>query len=71
MSEQTKGKILRVKEGYNPNSSSIGSVVFNMSATVFPATVLFGMVSAAVSSAVLSRVGRRSEKDEGGEDGKK
>jgi hypothetical protein len=54
----TKGKILRVKQGYNPNSSSIGSIIFSMSAAVIPASIVFGMVAGAVSNAVLQRVGR-------------
>ncbi len=54
-----KGKILRVKQGYNPNSSSIGSVVFVMSAAVVPVAVVFGMVASAISTAILNRVGKK------------
>ena len=53
------GKILRVKQGYNPNSSSIGSIIFSMSAAVIPATIIFGMVASSISTAILSRVGKR------------
>jgi hypothetical protein len=56
----TKGRILRVKQGYNPNSSSIGSVIFSMSVAVVPVSILFGMVAGALSTAVLHRVGARS-----------
>lgn len=35
-----KGKILRLKEGYNPNSSSLGSIVFSMRAAVFAVPVI-------------------------------
>lgn len=55
------GRILRVKQGYNPNSSSIGSVIFSMSAAIIPATIIFGMVAGAISSAVFRRIGRRAE----------
>lgn len=55
-----RGKILRVKQGYNPNSSSIGSVIFSMSAAVVPATIIFGMAASAISTAILTRVGRRA-----------
>lgn len=57
----SKGKILRVKQGYNPNSSSIGSVIFSMSAAVVPASIIFGMVAGAISTAILERVGRRAQ----------
>ncbi|MCU0663919.1 MAG: hypothetical protein MUC50_16535 [Myxococcota bacterium] len=60
-----KGRILRVKQGYNPNSSSIGSVIFSMSAAVIPASILFGMVASALSTAVLHRVGKRSSGETG------
>ena len=56
-----KGRILRVKQGYNPNSSSIGSVVFTMSAAVIPATVILGMAAGAISTAILNRVGKRED----------
>ena len=36
-----KGKILRIKEGYNPNSSSLGSVVFSVRTVVYAVPVLF------------------------------
>ena len=56
-----KGRILRVKQGYNPNSSSIGSVVFTMSAAVVPATMILGMAAGAISTAILNRVGKRED----------
>ena len=60
-----KGKILRVKQGYNPNSSSIGSVIFSMSAAVIPASILFGMVAGAISTSILVRVGRTTSGETG------
>lgn len=43
-----KGKLLRVKEGYNPNSSSVGSIVFAFPAVLYAVPVLFGSISALI-----------------------
>ena len=43
--KKAKGKILRVKQGYNPNSSSMGSIVFVLPAILFLITVIFGALS--------------------------
>ena len=48
-----QGKILRVKRGYNPNSSSIGSIVFSMSAKILALSGAFGAVAAVIYSAFL------------------
>jgi hypothetical protein len=55
MSKNTKGKILRVKQGYNPNSSSMGSIVFVLPAALLAATVGFGAVSGIIMSAFIKR----------------
>ena len=47
----TQGKILRVKLGYNPNSSSIGSMVFAIPATMLGVAVGFGTLSGIIVSA--------------------
>ena len=47
------GKILRVKQGYNPNSSSMGSIVLALPAAILAATIGFGAVSAVILSAFL------------------
>ena len=39
-----KGKILRVKHGYNPNSSSMGSIIFALPVSMIAIT--FGMAAA-------------------------
>lgn len=39
---KSKGKILRVKQGYNPNSSSMGSIVFVLPAVLLAISVIFG-----------------------------
>jgi len=40
-----KGKILRVKQGYNPNSSSMGSIIFVLPALLMGISVVFGALS--------------------------
>ncbi len=49
--KKPKGKILRVKLGYNPNSSSIGSMIFAMPVAMLSAAVAFGTVSGLIFSA--------------------
>lgn len=39
------GKILRIKQGYNPNSSSMGSIVFVLPAVLLAITAIFGALS--------------------------
>ena len=50
-----RGRILRLKLGYNPNSSSIGTIVFAMPAAMLGLTVAFGAAAAVLCSAVLHR----------------
>jgi hypothetical protein len=45
-----QGKILKVKHGYNPNSSSMGSIIFVLPVSMIAAS--FGM--AAVSGLIFS-----------------
>jgi hypothetical protein len=52
--KKAKGKILRVKQGYNPNSSSMGSIVFVLPAVLFVITVIFGVLSGLFGS-ILAR----------------
>ena len=47
-----KGRVLRVKHGYNPNSSSIGSIVFLLPAALLVAGAGFGAVAALIWSAL-------------------
>ncbi len=54
-----KGRILRLKLGYNPNSSSIGTIVFAMPAALLGAVVAFGAVAGLLATAVLHRKGER------------
>ena len=48
-----KGKILRVKQGYNPNSSSMGSIVYALPAALFGITAGFGIVSGIIITAFM------------------
>jgi hypothetical protein len=50
-----KGRILRVKQGYNPNSSSMGSMIFVLPVSMLAATVCFGAVSGLIMSAAVKR----------------
>jgi hypothetical protein len=60
-----KGKILRVKIGYNPNSSSIGSMVFAIPAAMLGVAVGFGTLSGIIVSAFSKKSGTdESEKQE-------
>ena len=62
--ENRKGKILRVKQGYNPNSSSMGSMVFALPAALLAVTVGFGAVSSIILSAFLKGPRKTGENDE-------
>ncbi len=57
MSSENKGRILRLKQGYNPNSSSIGTIVFAMPAALMASTAAFAAAAAFISTA-LSSTGR-------------
>jgi hypothetical protein len=47
------GTILRLKLGYNPNSSSIGTIVFGMPAALAVLTVAFGTAAGVLCAALL------------------
>jgi hypothetical protein len=55
-----KGKILRVKEGYNPNSSSMGSIVFALPAGLLGVTAAFGLAAGAISTAFMSEKSKKT-----------
>ena len=67
-----KGKILRLKEGYNPNSSSVGSVIFVLPAALLGITASFGAVSGIIMSALMKNDAKNTKKTdnpvEGGTD---
>ena len=49
MSDETKGRVLRVREGHGANCSSIGSVVDMLFATAVVGGALFAAVAAAMA----------------------
>ncbi|THB80732.1 MAG: hypothetical protein D3926_05705 [Desulfobacteraceae bacterium] len=56
MKEQTntpQGKILRVKRGYNPNSSSMGSIIYALPVSLIALSGGFVMVSNLICSQFL------------------
>ena len=57
-----KGRILPVKEGYNPNSSSIGSMVFALPAALLGITAAFGIVSGVIMAAFMMKSGKTDSK---------
>lgn len=48
-----RGRILRVKAGYNPNSSSLGTVIFAVPAAMLLAPALYNAIAAAFTSKTL------------------
>jgi hypothetical protein len=51
--KKEKGRILRVKLGYNPNSSSMGSMVFVFPAALLAVTAGFGVISGIIMSVFI------------------
>jgi membrane protein CcdC involved in cytochrome C biogenesis len=59
-----KGRILKVKMGYNPNSSSMGSMIFILPAALLGVTVIFGAISGVIFSLFLKKTEKNSKKEE-------
>ena len=59
-----KGKVLALKEGYNPNSSSLGSIVFSYPEAFLLAPVIAGTVTAAA----IAWFNKKSKKDDSNEE---
>lgn len=57
------GKILRVKTGYNPNSSSMGSIVFVVPAALLGITAGFGVISGIIMSAFIKKSDKKVKND--------
>lgn len=55
----TAGRILRLKLGYNPNSSSIGTIVFGMPAALLLVTTAFTVAAGMLCAAALRRPEQR------------
>ena len=56
------GQVLALKEGYNPNSSSLGSIVFSYPEAWLLAPVIAGTVTAAAVAYFMKKSGK--DKDE-------
>ncbi len=59
-----QGKVLALKEGYNPNSSSLGSIVFSYPEAWLLAPVIAGTVSAAATAWFLKKSKDNKDEDE-------
>lgn len=53
-----QGKVLALKEGYNPNSSSLGSIVFSYPEAWLLAPVIAGTVTAATVAFFMKKSGK-------------
>lgn len=62
-SMKTKGRILSIKRGYNPNSSSIGSEIIAFVTSVAAVSTAVGVVTALVAGRKLKKQGEKG-KDE-------
>ena len=59
-----KGKILRVKQGYNPNSSSMGSIIFAFPAALMGVATAFGIISGIIMSKIVKKNGNKDTEKE-------
>ena len=48
-----RGRILKLQQGYNPNSSSIGTIVFALPVTLLAATAAFGTAAGIIAAAFV------------------
>ncbi|MGA1824584.1 MAG: hypothetical protein ACMUIP_07940 [bacterium] len=65
MRKRKGGKILRIKRGYNPNSSSIGSIVFAIPTMLLVSSALFGAATPIIFSKILKKTADTTKKDNG------
>lgn len=56
-----RGKVFALKEGYNPNSSSLGSIVFSYPEAWLLAPVIAGTVTAAIAAFFSQKPGAGDE----------
>lgn len=52
--KRARGRVLKVKQGYNPNSSSMGSIVFVLPAVMLGITIVAGAVLGALAPVLES-----------------
>lgn len=55
--KHNNGQILKIKEGFNPNSSSIGSIVFSLPVILLWTVPLFGLGAASFFTWISTRKG--------------
>lgn len=48
------GKVLKVKKGYNPNSSSMGSIILTMPFVYIPAITAVGLTAGIFINMIIS-----------------
>ncbi len=54
--KKKKGKILKVKQGYNPNSSSMGSIIFVLPVMLLFFSVIFGAVAGILAPILMRNI---------------
>lgn len=67
-----RGRILRFKRGYNPNSSSMGSEVaafYALPVALLLLPIIFGAATAAISGAAMGRRSKDNDGESGDSDG--
>jgi hypothetical protein len=60
-----RGRILRLKMGYNPNSSSLGSIVFSFPALLLGIPVLLSAAVAVIAGRMRKKNGPDADSSEG------
>ncbi len=57
-----KGRILRIKHGYNPNSSSMGSIIFSLPTSLLSISAGYGILTAILVPAVTKKMNTAYDK---------
>jgi len=58
-----KGQILRIKQGYNPNSSSVGTILFPLKASILAITAAFSTIAGIILSVLINPNKKSKKKD--------
>ncbi|MCP4746238.1 MAG: hypothetical protein GY874_08870 [Desulfobacteraceae bacterium] len=56
------GKILRIKKGYNPNSSSMGSIIFAFPVALMGIATLYGVASAVIVTKLMRKTSTQGDR---------
>ncbi len=62
-----KGRILRIKQGYNPNSSSMGSIVFFLPTSLLTITAAYGVLSAVLIPILIKKMDKKGRDNSAGQ----